>query len=188
MSTAIITAPGTEPITLDEAKAHLRVDLEAEDTLIEALITAAREQAEAYLKRALVTQTWELYLDEFPEQIDVPFPPLQSVTSIVYVDDDGVDQTLDTSTYTVDAKAQPGRIVPAYDESWPSTRAVPNAVTVQFVAGYGAASAVPLSIKQAMLLMIGDMYENRESFVIGQSVNELPLTSERLLWPYRVFK
>lgn len=131
------------------------------DPLISALISAARAAAEQELHRYLITQTLDAYFDSFPcvgrmvigsrypEQIPNEFrlPPLQSVTSITYVDTAGATQTLAADQYTVDTKSQPARITPAYGVSWPATREQANAVTVRFVAGYGAASAVPDIIK-----------------------------------------
>jgi uncharacterized phiE125 gp8 family phage protein len=196
MALKLITAAGTEPLTLAQAKLHLRVTASDEDTLVTALITAAREQAEAYTRRRFITQTWDYFRDAFPlgykypcdeEKIFVPQPPLQSVTSLKYFDTTGVEQTLATSKYLVDASSEPGRIAPAYGETWPCTREQMNAVTVRFVCGYGAAVAVPSSIAAAMLLIIGHLYENRESTTPDQQM-ELPLGAESLLAPYRVFR
>src|SRR5690606_26519144 len=106
----------------------------------------------------ITTQTLELVLDAFPRTvINVPLPPLQTVDSIAYIDPDGQTQTLDPQTYDVDAVG--GRVAPAYGEAFPATRAVQNAVTVRFTAGY---TSVPEPIRAAMLLIIGDLYANRE--------------------------
>lgn len=146
-----------------------------DDPLIARLIASARHQAEQELQRALITQTLDLVLDEFPRNApyEIKLPPLSSVTSIAYVDTDGATQTLAASKYVVDANSKPARIAPAYGESWPSTRTQNNAVTVRFVAGYGAATAVPACIKQWMLLAISTLYAQREALVQGAS-NELP--------------
>lgn len=188
MSLTIFSAPAAEPVSLVEAKSHLRVTSTDDDTLISALIVATREQAEAFTRRSLVTQTWDLTLDRFPETIEVPLPPLQSITSISYVDEEGVTQTMASSDYTVDTKSSPGRIVPAYGTSWPTTREIINAVTVRFVAGYGAALDVPQAIKNGMLLHIGHLYANRESVNIGGVVTQIPLTTDWLYAPYRITK
>lgn len=162
------------------------------------LIKSARQDAENYVDRALITQTWDLKAESFDEllvgsYILVPKPPLVSVTSITYVDTVGTSQTWASGNYTVDAPAGPqamhGRIARAYGISFPATRSVINAVTVRFVAGYGAASAVPQPLKQAMLLLIGHMYENRESVVVagrGELVVEIPQSAKWLMDPYRV--
>lgn len=192
MALQLITAPVAEPLTLAEAKLHLRETRDTQNAIITVLITVARQQCETITRRALITQTWDLFLPGFPagEAIEVPLSPLASVESITYVDSAGVIQTWDAAEYTVDAVSEPGRIVPAYNESYPTARAVPNAVKVRFVAGFGAASEVPEGIKQAMRLLVGHLYVNRESVKIGQGymLNIIPHGVEYLLAPYRVFK
>src|SRR5690606_20838877 len=152
-----VAPPAEEPVMLEEAKLHLRVDTTDEDTLISSLIVSAREHVEAFQLRALVTQTWRLSLDEFPagRVIRLPRPPLQSVTSITYIDPTGAQQTLDSSVYDVDADSEPGRVVLKADASWPEVADVPGAVQVEYAAGYGDAAAVPEVVRQAMLLLIG---------------------------------
>lgn len=189
MALTLVTAPVGEPFTLTDAKDHLRITIDTEDSLINALIVSAREFAEGNTRRALITQTWDLTLDAFPDAIEVPLPPLQSVTSVTYIDTAGTTQTLVANTdYTVDTKSEPGRIVPAYGKSWPSTRDIVNAVTVRFVAGYGNATAVPKSIKQAMLMHIEHMFDNRGTVNIGNVVNEIPLTMQSLYNMHRVYR
>lgn len=183
---SLATAPAAEPLTATEVKAHCRVEITDDDTLIESQITAARQLVEKFLRRRLVTQTWDLFLDRFPSEIRVPYPPLASVTSISYVDTAGSTQTLSSTLYTVDTYREPGRIRPAYGQTWPATRCHVNDVTVRYVAGFGAASAVPKAIKQAMLLMLEHWYENRGAVVIGSIVNEVPLGAQDLLWAHRM--
>ena len=187
-----ITAPATEPVTSTEAKSHLRVDTTADDTLIGTLITAARQHVEAHLRRALITQTWELVTDAFPvgDVLRLPLPPLVSVTSIKYTDEDGAESTLSSGLYVVDTDSTKGRVVLKNGETWPSvTLAAANGVRVRYVAGYGEASAVPRPIRQAILLLIGTMYENRESVLVAQGVTvaQLPFGVDALLMPYRIF-
>lgn len=166
-----ITAPAVEPVTLAEAKLHLRVDSNDEDVHIAGLITAAREQAESNTRRALITQTWRLTLDAFPGIIELPRPRLQAVTSVQYVDTGGVMQTLDASAYQVAGTSEPARILPAYGRNWPATRHQLEAVSITYTAGYGNAGAdVPASIRQWMLLYIGALYENREAFRAAERV------------------
>lgn len=191
MGLNLITAPAAEPVTLDEAKAHCRITTTAEDYLVNSWIIAARGHAETYTRRRFITQTWEWSMDEFPDYdspIEVPNGPLQSVTSLKYIDTAGVEQTLDPTLYQVDLKSDPGRIAPAYAvRCWPYTRCdTLNAVTVRFVCGYGLAARVPKEIKQAMLLAIGDFNEHREaSLDIEQYRNE---AAESLLFPFRVVR
>ncbi len=179
----LIEPPAEEPVTLQEVQAHLRLE-SGEDNYVAGLIVAARRHCEAFQGRAYVTQTWELYLDAFPGGcIKCPLPPLQSVTFIKYRDSSGVLQTLDQSAYIVDAYSEPAPVFRAYGESWPSTYPEANAVQIRFVAGYGAASDVPSEIKQAILLKIADLYENRGDEQSGKRMEE---AVESLLWPERI--
>lgn len=193
MALQLVTAPAEEPLTLADAKLHLRETRDGQNAIITALITAARQQCESITRRALITQTWDLYLPAFPasgEAIEIPLSPLASVESITYTDADGVTQTWDAAEYTVDAVTEPGLIVPAYNKTYPATRTVPNAVKVRFVAGYGAAADVPEGIKQAMRMLIGHMYVNRESVKVGQGfiLSIIPQGVDFLLADYRVYK
>jgi len=140
-----------------------------DDPLMGILIASARASAEQELRRPLITQTLDAYFDDFPTESphEILLPPIQSVTSITYMDSDGATQTLAASGYTVDARSYPARVVPAYGESWPSTRDQVNAVTVRFVAGYGPASAVPQCVKSWMLIRIRTLWESRSSLVFG---------------------
>ena len=187
MSIEISTAPTSEPVTLTEAKAHMYVDTTDDDTLITTLITSARLYAENFTRRAFITQTITARYDYFPCFFEVEKPPLASVSSINYLDTTGNSTLLAASGYDVDIYATPARITQAYGTTWPSTRAdVPNTVTVVYIAGYGVGSAVPETIKQAILMMIGHWYENRESTSQNMTVIDVPMGVESLLMPYVV--
>jgi uncharacterized phiE125 gp8 family phage protein len=161
MGLKIITAVATEPVSVAEAKLHLRVDHATEDALIGALITAAREECEHLLERALAPQTLELSIDEFPDDgIKLPHPPVTSITAVEYVDADGVTQTMDALTYYLDNSQEPCWLIPVYSGAWPATRAEANAVTVTYVAGY---ETCPEAIRAWMLLRIGTLYRHREA-------------------------
>jgi uncharacterized phiE125 gp8 family phage protein len=194
-----VTAPAAEPVTLAEAKAQCRIYHSDDDTLLGTLIAAARESIDGptgWLGRCLVQQTWDMKLDDFPSSgcgIHIPLAPLSSVTSISYVDSNGDSQTLAPSSYqVVNGGARRSRIDEAYGTNWPATRDQADAVTVRLVLGYPPSedsppdygANVPTPIMQAILIMVADMYENREEAVIGASVERLP-TVERLLNPYR---
>jgi uncharacterized phiE125 gp8 family phage protein len=185
----VVTPPALEPVELWEAKDHLRLDTDDHDDLVAGLIVAARRHVEAFLHRALLTQTRELGLDCFPAgEIRLPYPPLQSVTGIVYVDEAGAEQTLATSGFQVDARSEPGRVLPAYGKSWPSTRAVPNAVRITYVAGYGATpESLPAEVLEAVKVIVHTLYENPTSYATGTIATKLPFTVDALLWPLRVF-
>lgn len=188
MALRLISGPAQEPILLSEAKAHLRVDGTDDDALIMALIVAAREVAERIRNEALITQTWNYILDAWPEgdELVVPKPPLQSVSSITYKDEDGEEATFSSDNYIVDTDSVPGRVVLASGATWPSESLYPaGAITVQFTAGYGDEPGdVPQHVRQAMLLMIGHWYENRETTVADRyrNIQELPMGAEALLW------
>ena len=182
-------APAATPVTLTEAKAHLRVTSSAEDTLITALIAAATDHLDGWtgiLGRALVTQTWKFYLDVWPDGdvIRIPLVPLQSVTSVTYLDPGtGVAATVDADDYIVDTVSPDGWIVPVEGFAWPEPKDAINAIEVTFVCGHGDAAAVPAAIKAAILLIVGDLYANRE----GQSDRAITVnaTVDRLLAPWR---
>jgi uncharacterized phiE125 gp8 family phage protein len=166
MRVRVITPPAAEPVTLAEAKLHLRVDGADEDALITGLITAARAAAEHETGRALVTQTLRLTLDEWPEDSDIELlrPPASSIVAVRYVDAAGATQTLDTNAYSLDNSSEYDThwLLPALGTTWPAARDQANAIEVDYTAGYGAAAAVPQPVKQWMLLAVGDMYANRE--------------------------
>jgi len=192
MTLLLITPPAAEPITLQEAKIHLRVDDSEEDTSISMAIQTARQEAEHMTGRALITQTWERVLDVFPAgAIQLGNPPIISITSVKYLDVNGVEQTLAGSAYTLDAVKMPGWLHPAATATtWPSTQAdTPNTVRVRFSCGYGTAgSAVPANVRRWMLLRIGTLHEHRQESVVGVSVTPLPRDyTDRLLDPVRIW-
>lgn len=193
MSLELVTAPAVEPISLQEAKDHLKVDSTDEDALIEALIQGARQHVDGrdgWLGRQLITATWDLTLQTFPatDFILLPLPPIQSVTSITYTDTDGDSQTFASSKWSLsnDLNWRP-RVDLAYGETWPSTRTEADTVVVRFVSGYGVQADVPAPIRAGMLLLIAHWYEHRSA---GESVNitEVPRTVDALLEPYRIWR
>lgn len=189
MTLKLISPPGAEPLTLTEAKLHLRVEHTVDDDLITALIQAARERCEHLLGRALITQTWARVLDAFPAaEIELGMPPVQSISSVVYVDGAGDSQTMPSTDYSLDNTTEPGWVLPSEDlGNWPTTLDTANAVTVTFVTGFGATgAAVPAAVRAWLKMEVGTMYKHRESIVAGVSVAELPGGfHERLLDPYR---
>ena len=176
-SWTLVTPPTEEPVTLAEIKDHLRISGTAEDSLLTLYAQMAREAVENECWRALLPQTWVLYLTSWPTDgiIALPRPPLQSVTSVVYTDEAGAAHTFAAANYRVDTASEPGRIVLAPDAAWPSDAldsGYPIAVT--FVAGYADASAVPGMAKAAILLQIGEIYANREAAITGTIVAVSP--------------
>lgn len=160
-------APESQPLTLAEVKRHLRIDHTDDDVyILDYLIPAAREYVEDETERQLITATWVLKLQRFPaagEPLRIPRPKLQTVSSITYYIDD-VSTTLSSTAYSVLTTEEPGVVEESTLDNWPDTDCRRDAVTVTYTAGYGAAaSSVPLRIKQAMLLLIGNWYEHREA-------------------------
>ena len=187
MGLVIATDPALEPVTLADLKEYLRITTNEQDTTLNALGKAARQQAEVFLRKVLITQTWTWTLDDFPPTpIWVPWPPLQSVTSITYQDVDDDTQTLAASNYVVSTGDTPGRITLSSTGSFPSTFGEADDVTITFVAGYGASpSDVPQPIRLAIQLMAGHWFEHRESVVMGGTPAEIPMGSESLLMGQR---
>jgi uncharacterized phiE125 gp8 family phage protein len=188
-SLSLATAATIEPVTVNEAKNHLRVDHDSEDDLISTYITAARESLEMACNRSFVTQTWDLILDQFPRYscIYLPRSPVASLTSITYYDTANASQTLTLATYVdQNLSALPAELHLKYGYSWPSTYSRPNAVTVRYVAGAGIDS-VPAGIKHAILVTAGDMYEHRASVGVGTVAYELAeLTARNLRAKYEI--
>ena len=183
------TGPATTAISLAEAKAFLRVDsdYDDDDSYITSLIGVATNVVEQFTRRRLITQTYNIYYDEFPPFMDLQVGNVASVTHVKYYDTDNTLQTLDTSEYDVDIRVKPGRIYQAEDGNFPDTYERANSVEVEFVVG-SAASDVEDAIKQAMYIVIGRYYENRQDVVMGTQVNELPLMVDHLLTPYRLLE
>lgn len=184
------TAATDEPLTLDEVKLHLRVDDNAEDSNILTLMRGSREYIEEATRRALLTQTWAQYYDGplFPRSFRLAKPPLQSVGSIKYIDNDGSEQTVSSAIYTVDITTEPARVYLAYNQSWPTdVRDQPKSIYVTFTSGYASQALVPSPILQAMKLHISHYFENREPVSHGQAPHELPMAIDYLLAPYRVW-
>ena len=183
------TAPTLTPVSLAEAKTHLRIDssFTADDDYITTLINVATSAAENYTNLAIMEQSWYLDIDDFPDYFNLLKGTLRVLTinSITYSDADNASQTLASSNYFADGSIKPARIYFAPDATIPSTYDKPNAVSVDFTLGFTAASQVPAPIKQAVLLMVGTYYETRQT-VSDRTYKEIPQSAEFLLMPYRV--
>lgn len=202
----VVAQPTGEQITLDEAKLHLRVDSDGssppahlDDPLIESLIVAAREWCENDTGRALVPQTLELTTSAWPvrgpwgigDQVSLPMGPIGSVVSVTYLDAAGVSTVLAGSGYLVDNWSEPGWIYPAVDTTWPTVQSVANAIVIRYTTGFTLPTdspndkPLPKSIKAAMLLIVGHLYENREQSN-DLKLQNIPLAAESLLDRYRL--
>ena len=175
--------PDQEPITLEEAKNHLRVHHDLEDALIESLITAAREWCEDFQNRAYLTQEWVLYFDELQyDVIRIPRPPLQQVNSIVVVGADDVQH--DVTDYEVDDNPNPARLkineYPAVD-----TREL-SSLQIEYTAGHESPDDVSDKVKNAIKLLVGHWYKNREAVVAGTVPRPLEMAVTSLLSQNRI--
>jgi uncharacterized phiE125 gp8 family phage protein len=181
------TAPTVEPVTLAEAKAHLRVDTATDDSYIATLITAAREWVEEYLDRALVHQQYVMRLDSFPYEFELPRPPMATsgtATAVVvtYTLGDDSTATLSSTQYRVDRNATPGVVRQLRAGTWPGNLDDQNAVTVTWWAGYGASgTSVPAAIRHAILMLVGFWYDNRSTVLVGSISKQLEFAVESLL-------
>lgn len=159
------TAAASEPVSLDEAKDQCSVATtdSSHDTKLTRLITAARQAIEAASGLQIITATWDLYLDAWPDEqyILLPKSPATAITSIVYLDNDGASQTWTSTNYILSTSRQPARVQLAYQAVWPSARYVADSIRVRFVAGYANAAAVPELINSAILMLIDDWFNNR---------------------------
>lgn len=185
-----VTGPAREPLSIEDAKEHLRIDQHEEDVWLLDAIKATRQRAEGMMGRALITQTLEVALSGWPagRVIELPRPPLVSVTSVKYYGENDTEYTLAASNYHVDTRTTPGRLVLKGTAQWPATalREV-NGVIIRYVAGYGSEAAdVPAEIRAALKLWLGELYEVRENSAAGGLVT-VPAAGEKLLLKYRVF-
>jgi uncharacterized phiE125 gp8 family phage protein len=188
----LLTPPAAEPIVWDDVKGHLRLDSELERDRIErVLIPGARTWCESYTARQMMTATYELKLSEFPCDgvIRIPWPPLQSVTTVKYLDSAGVLQTFASTNYVVSAPsgpfALPGSITLAFGTTWPAILRQENAVVVTFVAGYVlATNPIPAQLQQAMLIMVDEFFDRRGQQTIGEISAAGAVTAELLAKPF----
>ena len=176
------TPASTYAITTSEAKSHLRVTHSTDDTYIDALIAAAHEEVHQYTNRQIMTATWKLYLDSFPDKIELKKLPIQSITTIQYYDEDNALQTLASTEYKTSLNAVPALIETAdNDTDWPDTYDRSDAVCITFVAGWASSASVPADIKHALKLIIGNLYDYRDDLA---NKREITTASMRLLQPY----
>lgn len=191
----LITAPTVEPVSLAEARAHLQEPPQQDDGLIAGLVITARTLLEQITLRAFVNQTWDVFLEEFPddEEIYLPFGKVQSVTYLKYTDSDNTQTTFSSSYYHVDTASEPGELVLAYGQVWPTVvLKTSNPIVIRAVFGYGSAGTdVPYPLRQAILLLVEHYYNNRGVAVISDRAGArdvtLPWTIEALIGPYRLW-
>ena len=190
----LVTPPAVEPITLDEAKNYLRVDITDDDALIETYITAARQACEAFIRGCLITQTWRVSFDGFPDNfrqaIEIPVEPLQTVTSVKWFDQNNAETDLvawanGSGDYILDTDSEPGRLVLPPNQVWPGVSLWPvSPVQVVVTAGFGSSGAnVPAAYINGMRMCIAHWYENRSAIeTTGAVPKEVPMGAEYCWW------
>lgn len=174
--------PSADPVTVEDANNWLRLDSDVADideTLVESLITAAREYCENYCDRAFAAQTWRVDLDELRD-MTLPGGRVGEIQSIKYTDTAGAEQTVAPSVYVL---SRDGRLRRQYGQQWPEHRMGPDSASIVYTVG---TDTVPAGVIQAMRLLIGHFYENRQSVVAGVSVAEMPMGVEALLTRHRM--
>jgi uncharacterized phiE125 gp8 family phage protein len=180
--------PASEPVPLDTARAHLRVEHAEEDELIQGYVSAARSYAESYMGRALLAGLWELTMDAFPragKAIRIPRPPLIEVEEVAYASASSGWVVLAPGAYEWGGDDDLGWVVPV-DGRWPTARSVPGAVRVRFRCGYPDPAFIPREVTQAILFTVAHFYANRESVVTGTIATEVPVTTHTLLDLHRI--
>lgn len=188
MPLILTSGPAAEPVTLAEAKEHLRIETPHEDTLVASLILAARLYVERVLDLALITQSWSLYLDAWPpaRNVTLPLGPVAGVTAVRVFDWADGATTISPDLYGVDAASQRARLYRKSGIAWPAPGRDVNGIEIAFTAGFGeTGAAVPAPLRQAILLLCAHWYEVREPVLLDQNRLEAPLTVAALLQPYR---
>lgn len=183
MRLLLVTAATADPVSLAEAKRHARIEENEDTPTVAALIKTATALCERFTNRAFLSQSYKLFLDEWPAEryLEMPRAPLMSVTHVKTYDDADAATLFASSNYFVDVNSRPGRIVLRDGASWPALSRVANGVEIQFAAGYGSTPLdVPIEIRQAILLTLGHLYEHR-----GDAGAEMPETAFALLAPHR---
>lgn len=185
MTRKLILEPEGEPVSLEEAKAHLRLETEEEDGLLLRLIEAARREVEASARRLMLRQVWRLYLDAWPRggTVMLPFAPLKSVLSVTVFDADGEAHDVPATDYLVDLAGAPGRL--KLRRTIKPGRAM-NGIEIDVDAGYGEPEDVPAPLRHAVLMLAAHWFENREAVTAQPSLAAMPLGLERAIAPYRV--
>ena len=190
MALVMTSAPALEPVTVEEAKEHLRVDGTHEDVLISSLIVTSRLHIEAALGLSLVSQAWKLVLDAWPMDavVNIPMRPVIAVNTITVFAADGSGEVIEPANYVVDLASSPPRIA-TQGATWPKPMRAVNGIEIDFVAGYGAmASDVPAPIRHALMLLVAHWYEHRDPIEIGSLRTAIPDSVSQLLKPFRMVR
>ena len=186
-SLKVDTAATTPVFTTAQAKEFLKVDVSTDDTLIDNLVAAATESCQIYTNQYFIDTVVTQYSDNWKEFYSLYKSPVDSITHVKYYDSDDSQQTLASSNYILDDVSKPARIGLAVDATLPDLSDRINAVEVKYTVGYGTASTdVPEGIRTAIILTVGNWYENRQTVITGRTATELPLSSQYLLDQYKI--
>lgn len=191
MPTRLVTPPTLKPISVAALKTHLRIDHADEDEYLAALIDVATQFVEERAWRALLTQTREVALDEWPveREIELPFAPIQSVISVKYITPQGAAVVVAPENVVLNAVCEPGKLVLQRGASWPSAElAATGGVRVQYVCGWDAADKIPPALVHAVRIMCGHLYENREVAITGTIITQVPEGFNALISPFRLLR
>jgi uncharacterized phiE125 gp8 family phage protein len=191
MALIMTSNPAIEPVSLAEAKLHLRVDSASEDALISSLILTSRLHVETALDLALITQSWSYFVDSWPADpvMALPVRPVQSITAIRLYADNGTYETIPPSRYALDGASTPARLVRRDASTYPSPKRVANGIEIAFTAGYGdTAAAVPAPVRHSILLLVAHWYEHREIVDAEPTAVRIPSLVSTLLTPYRMVR
>jgi|TARA_R110000823_G_scaffold242437_1_gene366882 uncharacterized phiE125 gp8 family phage protein len=183
----VVTPASTYPVSLTETKLHLKVDINTDDTLITNLIIAATQVSEEYTNRFFIVTTLSQTCTTFRELKSLFKSKVMAIGHVKYYDDTNTQQTLLSTNYVLNNEFEPGQVNPVVDYDYPSTVDRIDAVECEYKVGYGQTAAdVPDAIKQAILLTIGNWYENRQSIITGKTSTELSMSAKWLLDTYKV--
>lgn len=187
MALVLTSGPASEPVTLSEAKAHLRIDGSAEDVLLTSLMLTSRLHIEAALGLAMITQSWMLVLDRWPGDgsVDIPIAPLQAITAVRVRNAAGNASVIAPTSYLVDIASKPPRLV-LNTAAPPLPQRVANGIEIDVTAGFGAnAASVPAPLKHAILMLVAHWYEHRDPVEIGSAAVRIPDAVNDLIQPFR---
>jgi len=179
----VTTAPAIEPVEASDVKLYARIDGSSEDTLIEGFIQAVREATEQYLGRALINQSITVSLDNWPvSPIELPRPPLVSITEVRTIGEDLSETTYDSDNYYAQTKKEPGELVIKYEKTEPqNTDRYFGGYEIEYIAGYGAdVINVPYAIRLGIIMWVSDIYENRVP------IAEPPGIVKTIMAPFRI--
>ena len=188
MTLSMLVGPQIEPISVDEAKVYLKIDYDAENEVVSALITAARLNVERVTRRVLIEQHWRLFLDRLPDSklIELGIGPVREILQTIYYDEDGQPQVISPNDYVVDVSSIPARLKFNVNVSHDRVRSI-NGYEIDFVAGFGPTTLdIPHDIRQAILMLVTHWYHNRSAVVSDMNGATTPKGVNELLQPYRV--